>query len=92
MHTIAAKAVAFGEAMTPKYKKYAGQILKNAGISLGIVLLLIIVITLINRLFKLFNGKADRWHEKIMKTMHLKDFEFFNRQRQLAILLFLLKA
>src|SRR3990167_2849973 len=30
MHTIAAKAVAFGEAMTPKYKKYATQILKNA--------------------------------------------------------------
>src|ERR1035437_4400635 len=30
MHTIAAKAVAFGEAMTPKYKKYAEQILKNA--------------------------------------------------------------
>ncbi len=30
MHTIAAKAVAFGEAMTLKYKKYANQILKNA--------------------------------------------------------------
>jgi glycine hydroxymethyltransferase len=30
MHTIAAKAVAFGEALTPKYKKYATQILKNA--------------------------------------------------------------
>ena len=30
MHTIAAKAVAFGEAMTPKYKTYAKQILKNA--------------------------------------------------------------
>jgi len=30
MHTIAAKAVAFGEAMTPKFKKYAEQILKNA--------------------------------------------------------------
>ena len=30
MHTIAAKAVAFGEAMTPKFKKYALQILKNA--------------------------------------------------------------
>ena len=30
MHIIAAKAVAFGEAMTPKFKKYAGQILKNA--------------------------------------------------------------
>lgn len=30
MHTIAAKAVAFGEAMTPAYKEYAQQILKNA--------------------------------------------------------------
>ena len=30
MHTIAAKAVAFGEAETAKYKKYAKQILKNA--------------------------------------------------------------
>ncbi len=30
MHTIAAKAVAFGEAMTPVFKKYAKQILKNA--------------------------------------------------------------
>ncbi len=30
MHTIAAKAVAFGEAMTPAYKEYAAQILKNA--------------------------------------------------------------
>ena len=30
MHTIAAKAVAFGEAMSPKYKIYAKQILKNA--------------------------------------------------------------
>lgn len=30
MHTIAAKAVAFREAQTAKYKKYAKQILKNA--------------------------------------------------------------
>ena len=30
MHTIAAKAVAFGEALTPKYKAYAKQVLKNA--------------------------------------------------------------
>jgi len=30
MHTIAAKAVAFGEAMSPKFKKYAAQVLKNA--------------------------------------------------------------
>ena len=30
MHTIAGKAVAFGEAQRPKFKKYAKQILKNA--------------------------------------------------------------
>ena len=30
MHIIAAKAVAFGEALTPKFKAYAKQILKNA--------------------------------------------------------------
>ncbi len=30
MNNIAAKAVAFGEALTPSYRKYAGQILKNA--------------------------------------------------------------
>lgn len=30
MHTIAAKAVAFGEAMTPAYQAYCQQILKNA--------------------------------------------------------------
>jgi glycine hydroxymethyltransferase len=30
MHTIAAKAVAFGEALQPEFKAYAAQILKNA--------------------------------------------------------------
>lgn len=30
MNVIAAKAIAFGEAMTPAFKEYAGQILKNA--------------------------------------------------------------
>ena len=30
MHTIAAKAVAFGEAATPKFKEYTQQVLKNA--------------------------------------------------------------
>jgi glycine hydroxymethyltransferase len=30
MHTIAAKAVAFGEALQPEFKQYAKQIVKNA--------------------------------------------------------------
>ncbi len=70
----------------------SGEILKNIVISLGIMLFLIILITLINRLFKMASGKADKWQDKIMKGMHLKDYEFFNRQRQVAILLVLLKV
>ena len=31
MHVIAAKAVALGEALTPAYKDYMGQVVKNAG-------------------------------------------------------------
>ena len=30
MHVIAAKAVAFGEALTPEYKTYCGRVIKNA--------------------------------------------------------------
>ena len=37
MHTIAAKAVAFAEAMTPAYKKYAKQVLKNARAMEGVL-------------------------------------------------------
>jgi glycine hydroxymethyltransferase len=32
MHTIAAKAVAFGEALKPEFKEYSAQILKNASV------------------------------------------------------------
>lgn len=69
----------------------AGAIVKNAAISLGILILLIFIITLINKLFKRLNTKADLWQDSFMKRLKLKDYEFFNRQRQLAILLFVLK-
>lgn len=32
MHSIAAKAVAFGEALKPEFKEYAAQIIKNAAV------------------------------------------------------------
>ena len=38
MHVIAAKAVAFGEALTPEFKDYTGQVIKNAQ-SMGAALL-----------------------------------------------------
>ncbi len=68
-----------------------GEILKNVGISVGILLFLIILITQINRLFRFLKGKAIFWQEKIMTTIHLKDYAFFNRKRQLVILLVILK-
>lgn len=32
MHIIAAKAIAFGEALTPEYKEYQAQVVKNAAV------------------------------------------------------------
>jgi small-conductance mechanosensitive channel len=68
-----------------------GEILKNVGISVGILIFLIFIITIINRLFRFFTGKAGIWQEKIMKAMHLKDYAFFNRERLVAILIVFLK-
>jgi glycine hydroxymethyltransferase len=37
MHTIAAKAVAFGEALRPEFKEYGAQVLKNAKAMEGVL-------------------------------------------------------
>ena len=50
MHVIAAKAVAFGEALRPSYKEYTKQVMKNIQ-TLGN--------TLINKGFKLVSGGTD---------------------------------
>ncbi|MEI6682879.1 MAG: mechanosensitive ion channel family protein [Bacteroidota bacterium] len=63
-----------------------GEILRKVAISAGILLLLIVLITLINKLFRYLKGKTTFGQNKIMKTLHLQDYAFFNRQRQLAIL------
>jgi len=68
-----------------------GEILKNVAISMGILALLIILITLLNKAFRLFSKKMILWQDKIMKGLHVKEFDFFNRERQLAILLILVK-
>jgi small-conductance mechanosensitive channel len=67
------------------------EILKNLVISVGILVALVILISLINRLFRFLREKTGGWQDRIMKIMHLRDFEFFNRQRQLVILHLLLK-
>jgi len=50
MHVIAAKAVAFGEALRPEFKLYAQQVVKNAKI---------LADTLIKRGFKVITGGTD---------------------------------
>jgi small-conductance mechanosensitive channel len=68
-----------------------GEIIKNTGISVGILLLLIILITLINRLFRKLSLTIADWQGTIMRLLHLKEFEFINRDRQLIILRMVLK-
>lgn len=50
MHVIAAKAVCFGEALTPAFKEYQGQIVKNAAA---------LAAALVERGFQLVSGGTD---------------------------------
>lgn len=50
MHVIAAKAVAFGEALKPEFKEYAAQVIKNAKV---------LCETLQKRGFQMFSGGTD---------------------------------
>ena len=50
MHTIAAKAVCFGEALTPEFKTYQEQVVKNAKV---------LADTLVDEGFKLVSGGTD---------------------------------
>jgi hypothetical protein len=55
-----------------------GEIIKNTSISLGILVLLIILITLKNRLFRKLSLTITDWQCTIMRLLHLKEFELFN--------------
>lgn len=67
------------------------EILKNAGFSVGILVIFIILINLIYKLSRKLATKMAGWQDRIMKLLHLKEYQFLNRERQLAILLILLK-
>ncbi|MEI7896463.1 MAG: mechanosensitive ion channel domain-containing protein [bacterium] len=70
-----------------RHLKNFGEILKNAGFSVGILVLYIIFIILLNRLFRMLSKRMTGWQSRIMKLLRLKEYEFFNRQRQLSFLL-----
>jgi glycine hydroxymethyltransferase len=70
MHSILAKAVAFGEALQPDFKTYAEQILKNAKVLAG---------ELMNRGFKLVTNGTD--NHLIMVDMP-RSFDITGREAQ----------
>ncbi|HII07294.1 MAG TPA: serine hydroxymethyltransferase [Methanotrichaceae archaeon] len=61
MHVIAAKAVAFKEALTPEFKEYQQQIVKNAGV---------IAKTLLDQEFELVSGGTDN-HLMLVKLLKM---------------------
>ncbi len=69
-----------------------GAVLKNAGISIALLVTFILLIVMVNRFFRLLSRKMIGWQDKIMKVMRLKEYAFFNKQRQLVILLVMLKV
>jgi small-conductance mechanosensitive channel len=67
-----------------------GEILKNVGLSLGILIIFIILITLTVKLFRRIASRLEEWQEKIMRLLHIKEYAFFDRKRQLVVLQVLL--
>ena len=61
MHVIAAKAVAFKEALTPEFKRYQQQIVKNASV---------IAKTLLDQNFELVSGGTDN-HLMLVKLLKM---------------------
>jgi glycine hydroxymethyltransferase len=61
MHVIAAKAVAFKEALTPDFKRYQQQVVKNAGV---------IAKTLLDQSFELVSGGTDN-HLMLVKLLKM---------------------
>ena len=68
MHTIAAKAVCFGEALTPEFKAYQHQIVKNAQV---------LAEGLLEEGFDLVSGGTDNHLMFVdLRPMHITDKEF----------------
>lgn len=63
MHVIAAKAVAFGEALKPEFKEYQNRVVENAGV---------LAETLASRNFQLVSGGTDN-HLLVVNTFATKN-------------------
>ncbi len=72
MHIIAAKAVAFGEALRPGFKTYQAQVVKNAAVLASV---------LMDGGYKLVSGGTDNH----LKHMDLRDREFTGKDAEHAL-------
>lgn len=72
MHVIAAKAVAFGEALRPGFKTYAGQVVKNAQVLASV---------LMNGGYKLVSGGTDNH----LMLMDLSEKDFTGKDAEIAL-------
>ncbi len=72
MHVIAAKAVAFGEALRPGFKTYAGQVVKNAQVLASV---------LMDGGYKLVSGGTDNH----LMLMDLSEKDFTGKDAEIAL-------
>lgn len=72
MHVIAAKAVAFGEALRPGFKTYAAQVVKNAQVLASV---------LMNGGYKLVSGGTDNH----LMLMDLSEKDFTGKDAEIAL-------
>jgi glycine hydroxymethyltransferase len=72
MHVVAAKAVALKEAMTPEFKAYQGQVVKNASAMAS---------ALVSRGFRLVSGGTDNH----LMLVNLKDSELTGKDAEAAL-------
>lgn len=68
------------------------EIIKNLIRSTGVIALFILLIYLVNKLFKWLRRRAEVWFTRIMERMKLGDNSFFNPARQVALLTIVLRS
>ena len=65
------------------------SIIKKVGIAVLIITLLAVFIFLVSKLFRWIKGRINRYAGNHIKVIKLKDYELFDVQRQMKVLMFL---
>ncbi len=68
------------------------SLLRDVGLTLGVLILLIIIIRLNNRLFRFIITKIESRKDRMAKALKIKDYNLLDEKRQMAIVIFLIRA